>query len=395
MDPSPNNVFRQLAAWFSSGQEDFFTACLALFLKRDEAFRSGFLEWISPYVAEDLGGRAWQVSAQVSRPSRKGEAVLDMVLASDDLEFWFEHKTGAGLGQYEELDQLEKYLDAANRVMLGVSDGITPVEWPRSGPKAGCPRVVLFYITRKPKALDRSRYEDRIYGPTIPYGLTWPQNGHLRWRDLWTIANHVLRVLEGAVFESELAVQFLDYWQSIPGMWKLDAVDGWVDLLPHWRTLPPAQPCPFDEIWDALVAYAREDLGCERVVPWRGYEQRLVVPPQRSDEVDSISVAPAPDISNLENWRGTLGNYVLRLLIRRRDGSSWAPVSFERMQDDHAVRGRVVSGGKHLEVLVGIAFWPQEADLLVRQRATLRSFRAAMNALQREVGDGFASLASP
>lgn len=398
MDPSSRNVFRQLATWFGSSQEDFFTACLALFLDRHEAFRRGFLDWISPYVDDDLAARTWHVSAQVSHPSRKGTALLDMVLASDDLELWFEHKSGANLGQYEELDQLEKYLDAANRVMLAVPDGITQVEWPPCGPNANCPRVILFYITRKPQTLDRSRYEDRIYCPAMPYGLTWPQNGHLRWRDLWPIASEALRMPEeiGAAFESELAVQFLDYWRSISGMWKHDAVDGWVDLLPDHRTLPPKQPCPFDEIWDALVFYARDELGCQPPKPWRGYEQHLVVPPERSSDIDTIFVAPKPEIENLENWRDTLGIYVLRLLIRKRDAASWGRVAFECVQDGHPVRGRVVrlNGEERLELLVGIAHWPEETDLHERQQAILNSFRAGVNASQRQVGHDLSTLAN-
>jgi hypothetical protein len=85
-----------------------------------------------------------------------------MELASQGLVMWFEHKVGAPTGKYGELDQIQKYLDAANRMMLGIEEGKTTVEWPKAGPSAGCPRVVLFYVTRDLKSLDVDRYAGPI-----------------------------------------------------------------------------------------------------------------------------------------------------------------------------------------------------------------------------------------
>ena len=111
-----SNIFLSLASWFKSGTEDFFTASLALFLQRNEVFREEFLNWLQPYVLDDLHGRRWTVKAQVTSASDKGDAIIDMEFASPDLLLWFEHKIGAGIGKYEEKDQIEKYLDATNRI---------------------------------------------------------------------------------------------------------------------------------------------------------------------------------------------------------------------------------------------------------------------------------------
>ena len=362
-------------------------------LDRAPAFLDSFLNWISPYLAEEeqLSARSWTISAQVCRPSCKGDALLDMVLASEDLELWFEHKTGASLGQYDDLDQLEKYLDAAQRVMLGVSDGDQGVPEPMAGPSSGRPRIILFYITRKSKQLERSRYEDKLYQPDKPYGLTWPQNGHLRWRDLWRIANEVLRRNNGEAvrgFEAELAAQFLDYWQAMPGMWKLDASGDWAELLPRYETLPEGQPCPFDELWDGVVAYARTSLGTTRIRPWRGYEQHFTLPEEISPEVDWIYVTTATEMETLANWRAPLGTRVLRLMLRRRGGEPWGSVDFECMRDSHPVRGRGVSrdGEDRFEILVGVSQWPEESDIPARQRAVLEAFRAALESAALETG---------
>jgi hypothetical protein len=72
------------------------------------------------------------------------------------------------------MDQIEKYLDAANRVMVGVEEGQSKVEWPAQGPKAPYPRVVLFYVTRDLKPLDASHYRGRLYTKEAHFGLVSP-----------------------------------------------------------------------------------------------------------------------------------------------------------------------------------------------------------------------------
>ena len=47
------NIFNRLACF---GEEDFFTASLALFIERNEGFRKAFLNWFEPLVGENLVG---------------------------------------------------------------------------------------------------------------------------------------------------------------------------------------------------------------------------------------------------------------------------------------------------------------------------------------------------
>ena len=240
------NVFKSLSRWFASSTEDFFTASLALFIERNERFRDEFLDWLTPLVTDDLHKRNWTVSAQVWRPSCMGGAVLDMVLSSPDLELWFEHKVGSQLGKYGEKDQIEKYLDTANRVMLGIEDGEMPVAWPEKGPEKGYPRVVLFYIGRGPKPLDAERYSGRAYEASRPYGIVART---LRWRELWPKANRALAdALHGewGEFEKTLSMQFIGYWRSIPGMWTAAYAGGDIDMtkLPKLPKLSPRKTTP-------------------------------------------------------------------------------------------------------------------------------------------------------
>jgi len=283
------NVFRSLSRWFVSGTEDFFTASLALFLERNEDFREEFLDWLAPRVKDDLHRRHWTINAQVQRPSCKGTAILDMVFSSPDLELWFEHKIGAAIGKYGNMDQIEKYLDAANRVMLGVEDGKTEIEWPGKGPEKGYPRVVLFYVARSPKAVDSQQYQGRVYQPQTPYGVVLPP---FSWRRFWPRARNSL---DGALrgewgeFEKTLALQFLGYWRSIPGMWKaIPSGADWSNLLPDPSELQEGQPCPFGELWDDLLTMAARDLHCRKSGGWLGYEHSFDVPEESAADIDHI-----------------------------------------------------------------------------------------------------------
>jgi len=377
------NVFKSLTKWFASSTEDFFTASLALFIERNERFRDEFLDWLTPLVADDLHKRNWTVSAQVWRPTCKGDAYLDMVLSNPDLELWFEHKVGAQLGKYGEMDQIEKYLDAANRVMLGIEDGETPVAWPEKGPEKGYPRVVLFYIGRSPKPLEEQRYSGRLYEPSRPYGVV-PRA--LRWREFWPKAN---RALEDALhgewgeFEKALSMQFLGYWRSIPGMWTAAYIGGdWQELLPDPGGLKEGESCGFDTLWEDLVTFAKNDLGAS-ARGWRGYEQNCKLPKERSADIDRIHVSPVQDVAQLRNWDERLGPYVLRLLLCPRGEIEWPTVRHELFLDEKwAVRLRVFrsSREKQLEVLVGIPDWEKRVDAASRRAVIRDAFRQGLRA---------------
>src|SRR5690606_20990468 len=95
------------------GEEDFFTASLALFIERNQEFRNAFLSWLEPHVTENLASYAWEVQIQCGLRSQFGDAILDMVLRNPRIELWFEHKVGAQLNRYtgatgEQVDQLQK-----------------------------------------------------------------------------------------------------------------------------------------------------------------------------------------------------------------------------------------------------------------------------------------------
>lgn len=167
-DIEMNNLFMKLGSSFST--EDFFTACVALFVERNSSFREMFLKWLEEATGESFRGFAWRVEIQSASSSCAGAAVLDMKLRHPSIELWFEHKVDASLGcrrtpDGKEIDQIEKYLDAAARLISGITVGDQAVEWPVSGPVADQPRVLLFYISRSGQSLDRNRYEGKLYEP--------------------------------------------------------------------------------------------------------------------------------------------------------------------------------------------------------------------------------------
>ncbi len=394
------NIFQNLGSWFTSGTEDFFTASLALFLERNEVFREAFLDWLSMRVQDDLHRRRWIIKAQVQTPSSKGTAVIDMELRNPDLLLWFEHKIAAGAGKYGDIDQIEKYLDAANRVMLGIEDSNAPVEWPATGPEKGLPRVVLFYVTKDPKTLNRNRYEGRIYSPAKRFGLVWvPPDGHLRWRDFWYPAQ---RALDGALsgelgeFERTLSRQFLRYWKSLPGMWT-HALAGsdWSELLPDQKELPEGQSCPFDALWEEVRRLAREQLRCQNIYPYLGYELRLEFRSEDCQQVDQIYVRPIPDIAKERNWTDRLGPQALRLLLRRRDSQDWPDFRSEVTFDDRwpaRLRLHRVGSAQQLEILVGIYNWSKCHDTMERCAAIADAFLAGIKLARDEAGVEFPGL---
>ncbi len=312
-----------------------------------------------------------------------------MVLSSPDLELWFEHKVGAQLGKYGEMDQIEKYLDTANRVMLGIEEGETPVNWPVKGPEKGYPRVILFYIGRSPKPLDAQRYSDRMYETSKPYGVVART---LRWRELWPKANRALAdALHGewGEFEKTLSMQFIGYWRSIPGMWRTAYVGGdWQELLPDLGELKEGESCGFDAIWEDLVSFVKSDLGSS-ARGWRGYEQNCKLPKERSVDIDRININPVQDVAQLRNWDERLGPYVLRLLICPRGESKWSAFRPELVLDEKwPVRLRLhrVNNADQLEVLVGIPDWERCVDTASRRAMILKAFRKGSRAALLETG---------
>jgi hypothetical protein len=374
------NLFRMLGASF--GREDFFTASLALFLDRNEALRDAFLGWIQRWTTEDLRARSWKVSAQVRHPSRAGEAIIDMVLANPEVELWFEHKVGSSAGprttdEGEEIDQLEKYLDAAARRMQGIPDGKTPAPWPERGPTGDRPRVLLFYITRDAKTMDRARYGDRLAGER-GYGLAWPPQGHLRWRDFW---HRACVALEGALggeqgeFERTLTRAFLDYWRGMPGMWLQHCHDlEWHALL----SAPKGERARFERFWSRLQAVAAQRLGWRRTGGYGGVSIYLSA---QHDWFDWIEVSVVTDLEK-QPEAAALGDQVLSLLLRPTRDPEWPPFDQQAPAEFERWRGRLLlhrlEGQNRLRLLVSIPAWGDCLNDDERDRAVAAAFVAGL-----------------
>ena len=274
-----SNIFKNLGDSFST--EDFFTACTALFVQRNARFRDSFLKWLEDACGERLRDSAWVVEIQSASRSCAGMAVLDMKLRHPDIELWFEHKVDASLGQRRTtrgkgIDQIEKYLDAAARVMSGVSVGDDDVDWPASGPVSGQPRVLLFYISRSGKLPEKSKYDGKLHQPG-GFGLVWPESP-LRWKDFWPSAELALQpVVDGEAgdFEATLTKQFLSYWQSLFGMWTQ------VDYDADWRELATyrdGERFGFEPLWGEVQSLATEMLGWTYKQGWMGNWHAYGVP---------------------------------------------------------------------------------------------------------------------
>ena len=357
------NLFKRLACF---GEEDFFTASLALFIERNEPFRKAFLDWLEPLVGENLSGYAWEVRIQDCRTSQYGEAILDMVLAHPEIELWFEHKVGAALGKYdsqagEQLDQLQKYLDAAARVMTGTDDAKQSVTWPEGGPASGRPRILLFYISRSGKALERDKYQGKLHSPGKT-GLVFPENNQqLRWRDFFPLGSQALEdSLNGSEgpFDATLAQQFLDYWQGIRGMWRqLEFNDAWLELLPPEEGLSIHNPAPFVNYLNDIEDLFVSKLGWRAAEHWGGNAVVFKTPVEKTT---TISFHAIRSIESIPNYCSALGTEVVRVTARFAPEHRITRVS-ERQVRFESFRGLFdyerVASKDVLHIYVGINDW--------------------------------------
>jgi hypothetical protein len=318
-----SNIFNRLLAGF--GKEEPFTASLALFIERNKEFRLAFLNWLQAIVSEDLTGYVWEVATEVTKPSQYGDARLDMVLAHPEIELWFEHKIDAPIGKRKSkaddediVDQLQKYLDAAARVMTDTNTGETEVTWPQNGPIAGKPRIILFYISRSGSILIPEQYAGKIYGDN-QFGLAFPENNRqLRWKDFHPLAITTLSdTLSGThgVFEATLAQQFLEYWEGIPGMWRqLQFNDAWLELLPPKDTLTANNPASFANYLDDVEYLFVSKLGWRAKEHWDG--GTVVVFETSITQTVSVTMRGIRSIEGIPNYSSTLGTEVVLIEIR-------------------------------------------------------------------------------
>lgn len=383
------NLFERLGRSF--GTEDFFTAALALFIERNADVRDQFLRWAEEAAGEPLRKYAWRIDIQRGLPSCAKTAVLDMCLCNEDIELWFEHKVGAALGNRttkagQEIDQVEKYLDAAARHMCGITDGEAALEWPVQGPSLGRPRVLLFYVSRSGAALDRIRYQGRLHAPGGS-GLVLPKSGTHQWREFFSRAEigfeSALNDHQGE-FERVLSRLFLDYWRSLPGMWSQQVYDAsWTELIP--KPVPTGERSPFAPFWDEIVAISREQLGWEKG-DYLG-EWLYLYPP--TGPVDTITLNALQRIDEMQIPDSSLGDQVLQIQFKARDVvTGWTgaqtKLAFEKWKG--VCVHEKSKGYSRLRMYVGVSGWTKCLTFEQQARAVTGTIIAGLKMFQQATG---------
>lgn len=379
-------LVKNLFTWLGSsfGKEDFFTASVAFFIERNQAFRSAFLAWLQTAAKEPLDCHSFEVRIQVGYPSRFGVSILDMCLINPEIELWFEHKLGSGLGQYQGVDgeqanQLEKYLDAASRVMNGRIDGQADADWPVGGPLDNQPRVLLFYISRDGIPLVKETYGSQIHTAGT-HGLVWPDSGQLRWRDFWPSAQEALSgALKGedGEFELTLSQQFLDYWKSIPRMWIQEVFDNeWLSLLP--ADIPSGAIVPFDIYLDQVEQLAVGRLDWRRRVNYQGHALEFSVP---TGSVDHVTFSAMRRVDDIDLPVTELGQELIRLIFRsREEASGWErpPESLDVGKWKGVAKLTRLNNRDALYVYVGVENWGSCETQEQRTAAIIGAFSAGV-----------------
>jgi len=379
------NIFKRLGESFTA--EDFFTGSLAVFIERNDAFREAFLKWLENACGESLCDYAWKIDIQSGSASCAGNAILDMKLRHPEIELWFEHKIGAALGRHRtssgrEIDQIEKYLDAAARVMSGIEVGDDEVDWPTTGPVEGQPRVLLFYVSRSGTLPEKVRYEGRLHEPG-GYGLVWPAKGQLCWRDFWPEANLALEPVlagESGDFERTLTQQFLRYWKALPNMWRqIDYDSDWQELL----TCEPGERYGFEPHWDGVRTLIEQTLGWSYS---RGYLGSWLAYNLSSGPVDQVALDAHASLDKLSIDPSGLEKEVIQLQFRARGGSAAWAIPGKRLTYE---RWRGVSGiGKtkgrdFLRIYVGVAEWRNAHTQEQRTRAVTGAVIAGLKMFEQ------------
>lgn len=275
----------------SFGREDFFTASLASLMIGVPQARAAFLEWIDVHAKEELPERTWRINAQVDRPTKNlGGCVLDMVLACDGLELWFEHKLGAKQGVTLAADgtpvtQLAKYQQAR-------------IEYEET--KDFKTRVLLFYITPEPQKLDRQQLGQLHEEGGRGFVWVGPRGG-LRWEDLYPRMLHALtaRQAKHEDFPTMLFAEFMEWWGSM------------ADMRP-WPTSPDLHPTDPSER-RGLWRRARDSL--EKMLPgdYHHYKGANIEGRPHGSPVEYLLVEPR-EPRRVSGWHGC--PHVLQVAFR-------------------------------------------------------------------------------
>lgn len=195
-----------------SVNEDFLTSTLAALMDGIPELRHAFLRWIvrGGNLRDEIVDRDWSIDVQKPfRTDRFGDAYLDMVFESSDLELWFEHKVQspegtrqARDGSGESISQLRKYQDARR-----IHESTTG----RS--------VLLVFIAADVQKMNRNEIGD-IHEGTEKGGYVWCEpRGHFIWSEFHPILRDVLAGLKNDapdVFATRLLGAYLDWWNTAP-----------------------------------------------------------------------------------------------------------------------------------------------------------------------------------
>lgn len=387
-----SNIFTRLACF---GEEDFFTASFAHFLDTNKEFRTAFLNWIEPLVDEPLTDYAWDIRIQDTRNSQYGDAILDMAWINPQIELWFEHKIGAELNKYDtntgnQVDQLQKYLDAAARTMLGIKDGKPNVQWPQQ-PTPGSPKVVLFYISRSGSPLDRTDYEGKLYSDH-GFGLAFPANNkQLRWKDFYIPGTNALsKALTGAegVFEAELTQQFLMYWQSIKGMWRQSTYDlDWNALTPSDNELGKSGIAGFDNYFSDIDDLIQNHFGWKKPVNYKGKSREIAI---QQNDIEHLTISAVQSVEDeVSNYQEALGQQVIRLSFRF---STNIPVDRDYPSHlTHDLWTGIAATGKRngkliIHLYVGVRSWNEAYSDVRKSREVAQAFVAGLQMISSVIG---------
>lgn len=355
------NFFSKLQETASVGNEDFLTSCLATLLAGIPELQQEFLGWLDPEVKIDLVSRAWEIYGQKSYASSEwGEARLDMVFVSGDVELWFEHKWGASEGvsasktnPQETIRQLDKY-QHTRRLQEDGRDA----------------KVLLFYITADGQPLERARFEGQIHDSSERGGLVWNsrRNGSFRWADFFPRVRSVLSGLQSegrpSGFRTQLLESFVTWWATREGL----------AVPPACEVLHPEDYRDREGLLQAacdwLVTNTKLGRGKVEISVRKGDD--LYIWTGRTD-IDRLSSKPYR-AERIEGWNAVEdGNNVLKMDFRlRADRLRSCDLDKRHVLDD----GRTVLVGlnergekRYLDMFIELPDWDSELTSEGRKRA--------------------------
>jgi hypothetical protein len=207
----PEDLFRTLAKNLPSGDEDTFTGLLTAAIHYVPVLGTRVLKWIEHECEVNL---PTTVGVTFRRPNGyalgNGMVYPDMVGEASDgtWEIWFEHKLGSPEGARvldgEIVGQLEAYVDAANRRVVGEKPG----------------RIFVVFCTRDPAQCQVVSKDQRV---TV---LTAPGSRSLRWFALRDFLDSLDESLTSSI-ESNIWRSLRSYWDGLPDMWATADTPGW------------------------------------------------------------------------------------------------------------------------------------------------------------------------